>query len=347
MKFKTLRSLHVYLGLALALPFFTVSVTGGSLAVLQLLDKIKARGADLTEAPEKKKKIWRQWNENSDVWIRKISQENPGFQVSAVFFPKTVNSPFTFRIENSSGKRVFLVLNAETGSFVEDFWAKLEDSIIKLHRGSWLGSIGTQKNGQLEWIGKVIMSLSAALLLMLWAAGLAIHRSKKGKISQRVSVQFLHSKLGLSVGSFFLVLAVSGGILNFLGDLHKVFDQPLNLSSTSIAATFLPDRDPLPERIYFLKGQSLFYFSDNSRIYFDSQSGVILKKLGPMTPGISGYLDQIYPLHSGKKFGLLGLSLWIFIGIGVGVLLGSGIVWAVFFGYAGGTRFWKRFVLTR
>lgn len=335
---KWARKFHILLGLLVLVPLLIVSSSGIFLSYHQ----IGGAPADLNAF----------LLANGDTLRDQVSRKYPGEGLASLTLPRGEGSRIKLKLVGKSHEGVeikpaehFLFWDAKSAKGVRDIQTleekqkiglpdteDLAEWAIRLHRGSWAGTPG-----------KIWMSASAALIVLLWVMGLVLHRIYHGRVYRKLSSK-LHAKLGILAGALLVCMAISGGFLNFVGDLAKIFDPPQvssvqSMSETTTEKAAVPFSKLLTTAFAAFPGQKgsltqirfaptvvSFYFYDNTRIHLDAQTGTVKQISGPTVH----WIYNLYPLHSGHLFGIFGTVLWILIGISVLILTFTGLSLAGF-----------------
>ncbi|MBI2812502.1 MAG: PepSY domain-containing protein [Candidatus Melainabacteria bacterium] len=308
------------------MPLFISSMTGVCLVVANWASQ-GSRTEAWDRARSEVQKNLQKFNEKGAQWVvqaqRAVKSEREVPKVSGIYFPKAGQNEFQFKLKTQRGEEKWFALNSETESFVLKDSPPLTDSLIQFHRGTWMGLKG-----------RVLMSLSAVLVLAVWIAGLMLRRKR--------TVTRVHFRLGPVFGLLLLAVVLSGSFLNFVGEWTRFFDPGsptqtkgfsskssfswFNAEQTALALRSAPEQTARLESLHFQEKsngepRTLYYFSDNSRVLINPLSGTVEKISGPGTY----WVYWVLPIHSGQAFGRVGSFVWVAVGLLSLALFGSGV----------------------
>jgi uncharacterized iron-regulated membrane protein len=320
---RLLKRLHVYLGLILGPPLLVIVITVTILGF-----------HDYPNPSQKSEDLPPSRSEQLSKSLLEIIQTHPDFRIEAIHLPQSSEDPWKIKLaslHSSSTQTVEIHPHSQALQphvpGTEDVFMKW---VLKIHRGTWA-----------DFSGKVMTSLVGFLSVLLWPSGWLLYSRRSKPKSKKVKVKTAfgyHRKFGYLFGGAFSAMVLLGSVINFQQNLLEASDPPpktpliqtnelqkqdparfLSVLFQSIAQVQKARPDSRLRSIHFLnphEAETLFYFTDNSRVYLNQETQQIEKVMSPT----SHWIHALYPIHSGKIFGpwslafILGLgSLSIFI----------------------------------
>lgn len=313
---------HVYLGMACALPYLIITSTGIFLGFYDQL-RYSAPPYSLTTSVHH--------GLAPAVLAAKIRSTYPEYRLVRLFLPTAPKRAARARLEGADSRLVFV--HPGTGAILAIQEAAHQDwlsFIYALHQGKPLGLAG-----------KIIASSSGVLLLILWLIGLKLwwqHPPRAyawlGK-PWRLKLRSAHRYLGLVLGGFVAISATLGAVLNFVGPIKQWLDPPPQLKAVERSIPQLNSKQMLArgfaaypgvplERIYFPTSDSPLLrlrFRDGAWVYLNGTNGEVIK----IASLYSHWTNLLYPLHSGRFWGVGGPWAMAVLGTILLALGGSGI----------------------
>lgn len=331
------RRFHVSLGLVALLPLTLTSVTGMLMVGRQaLLDR---QFPSRLEAPSTGQAL------SLDACVSKVEQVDPALRIETLYWP--ADAAHTLRVRGrtapDAGATTYYLAPASGEIVARQGPSRLDltDWILRLHRGTWGGLAG-----------RAFMSLLACGGALLWPTGLVIGWVRRRKTARdngtrprRRSAMVAHRRLGNLLGGLFTFMALSGAVLNFVGELSRVVDPVPAIAAAGRPADTNRSAVSLQRKMALARAQRpgvtlasihlpsakqplvLFYFADNSRVYMDPGQDVVHKVTGPA----SHWVHAILLWHSGRVFGGAGPLLIL--------AMGAGALWT---GWLGGLLVWRQ-----
>lgn len=269
-------------------------------------------------------------------WIT-LALKNETGTLSSIEFPRDSQLPIRLRLSDSNGKYQHSVWISPKDGSVEppSDNADFTEWVYRLHRGSFAGTPGRG--------GATFMGI---LVPVLWIGGLAIRKkaTHRYRPARKVALRY-HRKVGLWLGGVLAVVTLSGAVLNFYTEIVGVIDpltptvssaplaykekNPVSLTQGILQALHVrPNPDARLLGVYLRKGspagpmdRTLYYFSDNSRVYLNKHNNSVEKIMNPKTQ----WIHFLLPLHSGRFLGQVGQFIIFAIGLGAVAMIGLGL----------------------
>jgi uncharacterized iron-regulated membrane protein len=330
---RTLRFIHLWLGLISGLIVFVVAITGSIYAFEEEIRSVIHKDLFYVSTDDSRQPV--------EKIISTVKQENP--------FQKIKN----IRIFSDPERSVQVNLRNNTSIYVDPYSGKTLGKIdtekeflaviLKIHRSLYLGDFGKKITGISAFIF-LFMLISG---MILWWPGSKRNLKKKFRISagspwKKLNYD-LHSVLGFYASWIIIFTALTGlvwsykwmesGLYTITGSakennskmrsvvpdsMNKVsvdifLDKALSLSGESAEQFILLPEDSIGFVKVNVKYEKEGFFTKHDQFYFDQYSGKLLKE-SPFSNSSAG--DKLkatnYNIHTGKVLGLPGQFLVFF-----------------------------------
>jgi uncharacterized iron-regulated membrane protein len=315
---RRLHQWHLWLGLAFAPILMVIAATG---ILLGFYDELRYAEPPYRLNPAVEAGL------PPAVLAQHIRADYPDYHLEVLYLPTAPERAARAKLVGKDRRLAFI--HPGTGQTLAIRNADEQDGLdflYALHRGKPLGLPG-----------QIIASAGGISVPILWGIGLLLRwRRRIHRTRRRIwfTIRSLHRELGLILGGLLAVLAAAGSLLNFAGPLKQWLDPPPQLAGSEPTvttktlarhvsrATSAYPAAPL-ERIYFPADGSTpwqFRFRDGGWAYLDA-GGRVLKIATPF----SHWTHLLYPLHSGRLWGMYGPKFMALFGMVLLGLSGSGL----------------------
>jgi uncharacterized iron-regulated membrane protein len=321
------RKVHIYLGLVLAIPILITVMTG---MVLGFHDSIQ-----FSSFPYQVSGDTRELFVASETLIQKIQKLGQTESIEAIHLSTDRNHAVRVK-----GKTQVFFLHPITGDVLATQSGTHPEGIewvLKVHRGTWI-----------TYESRIYASFLGVFLFLFWPTGWWMRRVRTKNQKKKTPIQMkqfknafgLHRWFGFFTGLLVSAMGLSGALMNYNNDLMRWLDpapqpsqeqihvshsDPLDSLSQIISTSQNERPNSVVRSIYFRKPAApltLVYFTDNSRVYLNTDTQSVEKKMTPT----SHWIHLLYPLHSGKAFGKLHWLIPIVIGLLAFVITFAGIL---------------------
>jgi uncharacterized iron-regulated membrane protein len=315
---RTIFRAHLWLGTLAALPLLVVAGTG---AVLGFYDPLRHAAAPHRLPHRVERRM------ATAELVAAVRSRFPHHRLDRLRLPRTDRTAALAHLSGPDRRTLFLhpasgAILAETNG--EPDWL---ETIHRLHHGKPFGETG-----------RTIATLSAVVALILFALGARLRANAPRRAplrpgaGLRARLLAFHRPVAWAVGIPVVVLAVTGGLLNYAGPLRNAF-----LADPVAGVGETPPADPAHvlrvgegayggaplDRVDFPSGGDTpvrFRFVDGSWAYVDAARGSVLE----VRPVHSHWLLLLYPVHSGRILGLVGPVLVATLGVAIFLAIVSG-----------------------
>ncbi|WP_160113997.1 PepSY domain-containing protein [Aquimarina sp. AU119] len=340
---KTIRFIHLWLGLTTGLVVFIVCLTGSIYAFQKEIKLLVYPYYQVEESAKSRLAL-------SD--LVHAYEEQSEHQVLRIYdFKEPSRSTMLLTIENKAYYYSFI--NPYTGEILNEVFLARDffTIILYIHMNLLLGEIGTQIIG---W-SVIVFIISLISGLILWfPKNNRVFKNKKGRKSQfgikinapkKKLTYDLHKVLGFYAASILIVLAITGIAWTFTWVDNALYtavtfekkkeEKPIAIDSTNFRTTsldalkeyvlpqredkdlfiyFLPNTNTEPVRVMSSPGDDRFGNSDN--YYADPSSGSIISTKFDEEKNAGQKLNSLYyDIHTGSLLGLGGKILVFLAGL--------------------------------
>jgi uncharacterized iron-regulated membrane protein len=299
---RRLSKTHTILGVVLMAPLLVTTITG---ILLGWYDQLRYATEPYGLSAPSEGRL------SPTALVAAIQDRYPNHRLEILFI--AIESSRTVRAKLGSPSPLTVFLHPSSGDVLgtrtpaERDWV---DLLYDLHPGKTIGLAG-----------QVTTAVTAFGLAVLWGLGIAMWYGRRGKalrtgpaLSWRTTG--FHRWAGFWLGLPFIALTGLGAALNFAGSLIATFDPPPKVVPTgprpnlldlaSVAETQAPLYRAAPlERIIFPKHDTdsvQLRYADGGWAFLDGYRDRVLDTKGPL----AHWARSLYPLHSGRFFGVAG-----------------------------------------
>jgi uncharacterized iron-regulated membrane protein len=294
-----------------------------------------------------------------DRTVRALTPEGSGKQIGSIWTSADGSDRFDLYLDDSrSGESRTIRVNGG-GDILRD-----RPDSAQFEQGAWIGTIVLLHHNLLAGdTGSWIIGLSGILLITNIIGGLILAWPRRGTIravllprrSGAPVARFYawHRALGLWAAPPALILVLAGTLMVFSGGLTSVLDAPGReianqpwrgtpaigmpaavktaqdlYPTAALSGISYPTPDNAAWRVRLSQPGEPARTYGNTTVFVDANDGKVIGNFDAMNPPPSrGFIDSLFPLHTGDMFGVIGrigaiaIALWLSTMTILGVLL--------------------------